>query len=116
MSEDLINWTDPVKTVYYSPWSYHTTPGPGSVGDLGGATAVLGYPAAYYLYAGPNPEAGKQFSINIRCLGPGTIYFGLQDPTDFHEMSTNGPLAFYQPEPATICLLALGGLFLRRRK
>jgi hypothetical protein len=119
LSEDTYNWTDPVAAMYDGSWSYHTTAGAGSVGDLGYATPYSGYAGVYKLNAAGSsvlPESGIQFSINIKGVQAGTIYISLQDDSAYHEMSSNGPLIIITPEPMTITLLALGGLLLRRRR
>ena len=120
LSEEIYYWSDPVAAAYDGSWSYHTDAGPGSVGDLGYAyRGYPSYPAVYRLNAAGStvlPEAGVQFSINIKGVQPGTIYISLQDPFVLGEMSTNGPLTLVViPEPMTISFLALGGLMFCRR-
>jgi hypothetical protein len=119
LSEDVINWTDPVVADFDGSWSYNTNPGAGSVGDLGYAFREA-YPASYVLQAAGiavYPQAGTQFSINIKGIQTGTIYIDLQDYGDFTESSTNGPLALVVvPEPATALLIGAGLLFVHIRR
>ena len=109
LSEDTYYWTDPIAAAYDGSWSYKY-----------GTVTPTSYPAVYQLnYSGGTflPEAGVQFSIDIKGVQPGTIYIALQDDTTQAEMSTNGPLAMVViPEPMTITLLGLGGLLLCRRR
>jgi hypothetical protein len=63
----------------------------------------------------PQVSAGKQFEIGFHCLAPGDVVITLlgDDLATVKDM-----LVIHQviPEPVTIGLLGLGGLFLRRRK
>ena len=97
--------------------------------------AISPYPAAgddayYYIYtSGPwigwasatiydaaevfNNAAGNVFDITILATGLGTGYL---DSDYYSTLGANSPLTVNVPEPLTIGLLGLGGLFLRRRK
>ncbi len=56
-------------------------------------------------------EAGVQFDVTISCLALGTDYF------DSDVYGTNDVLTVVNvPEPMTVALLGLGGLFLLRRR
>ena len=59
-------------------------------------------------------QTGPQFSVTIKGLAVGSYTMG----SDFYgeNSGTNDTLEIYVPEPITIALLGLGGLFLRRRK
>jgi len=123
LSEDLSGWTTSPVADYVSPvtWSFIKTAGTGSAGDSGSATVFPGYANVWTLGAGGItvlPSAGTQFSISIKGTQAGTIYISLQQDADpYPEISTNGPLTLtVTPEPMTLALLGLGGLFLRRRK
>ena len=63
-------------------------------------------------------DGGKYFdSINYRCDGPGAVWVWLITTPDFETYTVIDSLIVNQiPEPATIALLCLGGLMLRRRK
>jgi hypothetical protein len=111
LSEDPANWTDPIAAQYDPPMVVH------AAGDLGYAAPVSGYPAVYYLQAAGTtvlPQPGIQFSIGIQGVQAGVFYIALQDSSTFENLVP--PLVLGWPEPATICLLGLGVLFLRRRK
>jgi hypothetical protein len=57
---------------------------------------------------------GKWWDIEFHCDGEGDVVFDLRDSTGNTTVDT---LTVHQiPEPMTIALLGLGGLFLRRRK
>ncbi len=59
----------------------------------------------------PNITAGAQFDVTISCLALGTEYFG----SDAY--GTNNVLTVVNvPEPMTVALLGLGGLFMLRRR
>ncbi len=65
-----------------------------------------------------NPDApiiaGTHFEIGFECLGIGDITVTL---LDFDEETVLDTMVIHQiPEPASMLLLGLGGLFLRRRK
>jgi len=118
LSEDLVNWTTPAAA------AYDETP-PGAVtilpaaGDLGSAVYVPGYEGIVYRLnaAGTSilPASGVQFTIKIKGMALGDIGIGLQDLTYYSDMAL--PLTLtVSPEPITLALLGLGGLFLRRRK
>jgi hypothetical protein len=110
LSEDTYNWTAPVAAAYDGSWTITS-----HAGDLGFTEATT-YPAVIKLSAGGTttpPSSGTQFSINIKGVQAGTIYIDLQDDSTWAEMA-NGPLTLtVTPEPMTMALLGLGGLFLR---
>ena len=58
--------------------------------------------------------AGEIFSFDLHCLGEGDVIIELLDAS----LAVVDTITIHQivPEPATMGLLALGGLFLRRRK
>ena len=56
---------------------------------------------------------GTGFEIDFHCDGPGDVLVQLRDATGYIVLDS---LVIHQPEPMTIALLGLGGLFLRRRK
>jgi len=114
LSEDQVMWTDPVAADYSGSW---TTSG---IGNLGYVAAVPGYSAVYDMSAASNLQptdvvAGTQFSISIVGQQIGTIYLGMAD-ADYNPIAGTLTSLVVVPEPMTIALLGLGGLFLRRRK
>ena len=62
---------------------------------------------------GGNLVPGTGFEIDFHCDGPGDVLLQL---IDFNTFAVLDSLVIHQPEPMTIALLGLGGLFLRRRK
>jgi hypothetical protein len=113
LSEDTYMWTDPVAAKYDLPWIIEPC-----AGDLGIITPDPTYRAILHLMAGgatEPPQAGVQFVIPIKGVQPGTIYLDLQDG------ASNSQVGGYQtlvvtPDPASVALLALGGLIIRRHR
>jgi hypothetical protein len=104
LSEDIVNWTDPVAAMYGDIIAYPPPPG----------WAEHPYPAVYRIMSGG--QAGLQFAVEVIGVQEGAISVSLQDDIDFHEMSSNGPLTLVAvPEPASATLIALGALLLYRR-
>ena len=60
-----------------------------------------------------NNAAGNVFDVVILGIGAGTGYL---DSDYYATLGANAPLTVIVPEPLTVGLLGLGGLFLRRRK
>ena len=56
---------------------------------------------------------GTGFEVDFHCDGPGDVLVELLAFSDYALIDS---LVIHQPEPMTIALLGLGGLFLRRRK
>jgi hypothetical protein len=60
---------------------------------------------------------GTIFLVDFHCLGVGTVTVNLYDSRVGDGMQVVDTLTIHQiPEPMTMALLGLGGLFLRRRK
>jgi len=108
---------------------YISVEGPGSLGGLG---TIYSPPApdsttSYYTYEGqlyiyftpsgsptPTPAVGKWWDELFTCDGEGTVTINLWDENASYVEDT---ITVTQvPEPMTIALLGLAGLFLRRRK
>jgi len=80
-----------------------------------------GIPGVWELNAGGvavGPQAGKQFEVVFHCLHDTPVVISLWDDSfGENEGSLQDSILIQQiPEPMTMGLLALGGLFLRRRK
>jgi hypothetical protein len=88
----------------------------GSIASIWGPT-ITGYPGFFEPTAAGAPggltTAGEWFSINYQCTGLGDTYITLYD-SQANELSQM--VVHQTPEPITMTLLGLGGLFLRRRK
>lgn len=63
-------------------------------------------------FAGGGTTAGVQFEVTLHCEGPGDIDIYLYD--DIFNLLDTATIII--PEPTTIALLGLGGLFLRRNR
>ena len=77
-----------------------------------------GYGPDWFYGNQPTPSVdslpGTWFDATFHCLGEGDVYINLYDATGMIVIDTI--LVHQIPEPITIALLGLGGLFLRRRK
>lgn len=62
----------------------------------------------------PNPDPGSVFEVDLHCEGVGDVEIILYDGATFAVLDT--AIIHQTPEPMTMALLGLGGLFLRRRK
>jgi len=84
------------------------------IGELGSYSVIT--PEIWELHVGSVQGAvvaGTQFAIAFHCMGIGDTTVVL---TDF-DLNTIQTMIIHQiPEPMTLALLGLGGLFLRRRK
>ena len=89
-------------------------PGAGSTLDLSSYGDEWVYGAYPELPAPGSWADGMVFAIEFHCTGEGNVYIDLYDPTGYIVIDT--VLIKQLPEPASLALLGLGGLFLRRRK
>lgn len=62
----------------------------------------------------PPPTEGKWFDVDFHCTLEGDVYIDLYDETGY--VLEDRILVHQVPEPMSIALLGLGGLFLHRRK
>lgn len=103
-----------------------TPPAPDATEVLGPEWAELypgqgmyGYIDTFSTAASYSAPAGTYFDqILFHCDGPGDVLVQLITTTDFVEYAVVDQLVIHQivPEPATMALLSLGGLLLRRKK
>jgi hypothetical protein len=79
----------------------------------------LGVYGCVISYSAPTAPAGVYFDgIIFHCEGPGDAVIQLISTVDFGSFTVEDTVIIHQeiPEPATIALLSLGGLLLRRKK
>jgi len=98
-----------------------------------GGYAVYGPAIGYGYYPGPEDGVGGSMTptgtagnaaagdtiidlITFHCVGPDDATILLYVTDDFVTYNLADSVVIHQPEPMTIALLSLGGLFLRRRK
>ena len=118
LTEDTYNWTSPV-AADYDPDRVNATTIHTAAGNNAAIEANPTYAAVLQLTAAgtdPVPAAGTQFTIDIKGEALGTIYVDLVSGSTYASQVGGATALEVVPEPMTIALLGLGGLFLRRRK
>lgn len=96
------------------------TPSAGDLSTFTGPTDMTGYgiDADFYdvtlAQSQGTSTIGSQFETDMHCLGEGAVVIQLLDNTSLAVLDTATITQI--PEPATLVLLGLGGLLLRRRK
>ena len=108
MSEGLYSLSDP-----------HLTANAGDISGFTGPYEVPSYDIheveVILAQSEGTSTIGSQFEITLHCEGEGDVFIWLFVDPDY--VNPADSLVIHQtPEPMTIALLGLGGLFLRRRK
>lgn len=99
-------------------WASDVTITPAAGADAYAVDWDADYPGWWELSAASfNPDApvlaGVHFLIDFHCLGEGEVVLTLRD---YGENEVDRVTIAQVPEPITLALLGIGGLFLRRRK
>ena len=98
---------------WLSTGTAHSPPGPEGVTVSDGG---YGDKWLYYEITDPGtyiPETGVWYEVTFHCTGPDDVIINLYDEDG---LVVEDSILVHQPEPMTVALLGLGGLFLRRRK
>jgi hypothetical protein len=119
--DDIGPWDPMCSGYYYENQAYPIILS--GAGDIAKATRYteVGWGFGYELIAaqseGPNP-GGVQFELIYHCCGPETewVTISLWDDAQGYTTPQDTILIHQTPEPMTVALLGLGGLFLLRRR
>jgi len=89
-------------------------------GPYAGTEGSLGVPQEFYVNqawaVGTAPQPGVIFLFDLHCGGEGDVLVELWDDRAGYDAPVDTLIIHQIPEPATLSILGLGGLLLRRKK